>query len=56
MTPLTVNPTVVVLIDENGNVIAMATNVASDLTVIATDNRNKFDDEAKNKPFVEILP
>ena len=52
MTPLTVNPSVVVLLNPEGTGIkAVATNVASDLNVIVTRDEAEFKDEALNKPF-----
>lgn len=56
MTPLTVNPSVVILIDGDGNVRATASNVSSDLNVIVTGYRRTFDDESANKPFNSLRP
>jgi hypothetical protein len=51
MIPLAVNPIVVVLVDDKGNPICSATNVASDLKVIVTQDISKFEAEALGKPF-----
>lgn len=56
MTPLTVNPSVVILIDGNGNVRATASNISSDLNVIVTGYRRTFKDAAGNKPFNSLRP
>lgn len=56
MTPLTVDPTVVVLVNENKEVIGIASNIAPDVKVLVTRNREKFDRAAANKPFVAVEP
>lgn len=56
MTPLTVNPSVVVLVDPSGKPIATATNVAPDLEVIITNDRGEYEQEAANKPFDTTRP
>jgi hypothetical protein len=57
MIPLTVNPTVVILTDGQGNPIKTATNVASDLAVVTTQDPAEFDELAKGRPFVnEVEP
>jgi len=55
MTPLTVNPTVVLLV-KDGKVTATATNVAPDLNVVVVDNPEAFKAEACNKPFDSTRP
>ena len=55
MTPLTVNPTVALLV-RDGKVVATATNVAPDLKVVVTDNREAYEAEACNKPFDTLRP
>lgn len=52
MTPLTVNPTVVVLVDDKGNVTGISSNVAPDLKVQVVKTGVDFLNESKNKPFV----
>jgi hypothetical protein len=51
MTPLPTNPTVVALVDENGVLIRIATNVAEDLAVVTTTSKDVFNTEALGKPF-----
>lgn len=53
MTPLTVNPTVVVLIDDKGNVTGVSSNVAPDLKVEVVKSGVDFLNLSKNKPFIE---
>lgn len=55
MTPLTNNPTVVLLVI-NGEVRATATNVAPDLNVVVVDNVTAFDKNALGRPFNSTLP
>lgn len=60
MTPLTVNPTVVILVNKPANgvkvVKAIATNVAPDLQVVLVDNEADYKAEACNKPFDTTRP
>ena len=56
MTPLTTNPTAVVLTDNDGKVLATATNVAPDLNLIVTRDLAVFKAEAANKPFDTTRP
>ena len=51
MIPLTEKPSVVILTDPQGKVIASATNVAPDLDVVFTNDRAIYEQEAANKPF-----
>jgi hypothetical protein len=51
MTPLPVNPTVVVLTDENNVVIRIATNVDLETKVVVTNSKETFEAEALGKPF-----
>ena len=59
MTPLTENPRVVVLVDREGNVLRLATNVSPELNievVVANNNGdirpfNTFDEESLGFPF-----
>jgi hypothetical protein len=57
MTPLPVNPTVVVLIDEDNNVVKVASNIAElpklDVKVVYT--HREFDTEAAGKPFNQVV-
>jgi hypothetical protein len=55
MIPLTVDPTVVILIDADGEPREIATNVASDLKVVTTKSAAEFDELAKGRPFVQDL-
>jgi hypothetical protein len=56
MTPLTVNPRAVVLVDPQGKPIATATNVAPDLEIIITNDRGEFENEAAGMPFDTTRP
>lgn len=51
MTPLPVNSVVVALVDENGVLIRVATNVDSETKVLITNSKEVFDAEALGKPF-----
>lgn len=53
MIPLTVNPTVVVQIDELGRIIGVSSNVAPDLKVVVAHGKQEFNYESVNKPFVD---
>lgn len=55
MIPLTVNPTVIILTDAQGEPRKTATNVASDLEVVTTQSATEFDELAKGRPFVKDL-
>ena len=57
MYPLPVNPTVAVLIDKDGNPVKAASNIAPlpELTVKVFTNAQKFEEEAKNKPFNQTV-
>lgn len=54
MTPLTVDPTIVVLVNENKEVVGIATNIAPDVKVLVARNRARFDSVACNMPFVQV--
>ena len=56
MTPLTTNPTVVIRINEDGDVLDMATNVAPDLTVEVVYTKELYKKLACNKPFDTTRP
>lgn len=56
MTPLTVNPTVVLAVDGKGRVTGVATNVAADLEIVVATDDAAFKDEASNKPFRSDVP
>jgi hypothetical protein len=51
MTPLPVNPKVVILVDEAGSWQAIASNIDPELYVNITDNPAYFDEAAKGLPF-----
>jgi hypothetical protein len=55
MIPLTVDPTVVILTDEQGNPRRIATNVAQDVQVITTQTPDEFDELSKGRPFVRTV-
>jgi hypothetical protein len=52
MTPLPNDPTVVVYINEQREVIAFASNIAYDLRVVAVRNKDQWNDKRAGKPFV----
>jgi hypothetical protein len=54
MTPLPTNPTVIALVDDNNQVVGVATNVAplNDMIVIVTNNQNQFNELSKGKTFI----
>ena len=56
MTPLTQDPTLVVLINENREIVATATNVAQDLKIVQTRNVDKFTAASQGMPFVTDPP
>ena len=56
MTPLPVNPIVVVRISIDGIVEDVATNVSPDLKVVFTLDKEWFEAEAANKPFSTTRP
>ena len=51
MTPLAVNPNVLVLI-KDGKIVKQATNVASDLAVTVTNDPAEFADKVRGITFV----
>ena len=53
MTPLPQNPVVVVLVNEQREVVASATNVSPDLKIVTTRNAERFEQEALGKSFVD---
>lgn len=57
MTPLPVNPTVVILVDDAGRPAVVASNVAPlpELNVTVTNDVAKFDEESKGKPFRQVV-
>jgi hypothetical protein len=50
MTPLPLIPTVVVLVDDHGNLVAQASDLGPDLQVVVTGNRGDFDKEKVGLP------
>jgi hypothetical protein len=55
MIPLTVDPTVVILTDGEGNPLKTATNIAQDLKVVTTQRLEVFEELAKGRPFVNLI-
>ncbi len=53
MTPLTVNPSVVVLLNPEGKVEATATNISPEIEVIVTNSPAEFREASLGKPFVQ---
>jgi len=53
MTPMPVNPTVVILIDDSDRIVGVASNIAPlpELTVEATRSQRLFDELALGKTF-----
>jgi hypothetical protein len=56
MIPLTVNPSVAILLDNSGKVIGVASNIApiAELNVEVTSDPKAFEDMALGKSFCEI--
>jgi hypothetical protein len=54
MIPLTVNPTVEILLDDKNNIVGIATNIApiEEMTVNVTTSQRLFDGAALGKSFV----
>lgn len=54
MTPLPVNPTVVILVDANNKPVTVASNVAPlpELNVVVVTDPAAFNEAALGKPFV----
>ena len=50
MTPLTSNPTVNLLVEDN-QIVGVSTNVSADLVVTVTQNQTTFNDQSANQPF-----
>jgi hypothetical protein len=55
MIPLTVNPTVLILMDQQGNVLKTATNIAPDVKIEITFRESVFNEESGNKPFIHEI-
>jgi hypothetical protein len=57
MTPLPVNPTVVVLVDKNNKPVTVASNVAPlpELNVVVVTDPAAFNEAALGKPFVNAV-
>lgn len=51
MTPLPENPKMVVLINENREVVAYATNIAPTVEIVQTRSLERFNDEKRGMPF-----
>ena len=57
MTPMPVNPTVLILVDpETGERQATASNLDPELSVNITDNPAYFDEQSKGLPFNSLHP
>jgi hypothetical protein len=56
MTPLPTNPNVVILVNAEGKVEAVATNVAPELNVTVTTNPTTYNEAALGKPFNTARP
>jgi hypothetical protein len=57
MTPLPLNPKVLILIDpKTGERLATASNIDPKLFVNITDNPDYFKEQAKGLPFNELQP
>lgn len=57
MTPLPVNPVVVLLVDKDKKPVTVASNIAPlpELNVIVTTDPAEFNEAAKGKPFVNAV-
>lgn len=51
MTPMPVNPLVVLLVAENGAVIENRSNLGNDLVVVVTTNRDEFNEKSAGVPY-----
>lgn len=56
MTPIPVNPSVVVYFDAVVGFVAAASNIAPDLEVVVVDNANDYEALVANKPFDSSKP
>lgn len=56
MTPLPLNPTVVVLLDNDGLVSKVASNISDDVTLMVTSNSTEYEELRKGKPFEQTTP
>lgn len=56
MIPLTVNPTVVIQVNDEGDILNVASNVAPDLKVEMVFTDASFRELASNKPFDTTRP
>ena len=57
MTPLPLNPKVIILVDpETGERLATASNIDPELSVNITDNPAYFEEASKGLPFNELHP
>jgi hypothetical protein len=54
MIPLAVNPNVTILVDEQGKVVASATNVAADLKVTVVKTLSEFTEASEGKTFINF--
>ena len=56
MTPLPDKCKLVVLINENREVVATATNIAPDVEIVQTRNVERFNDEKRGMSFISEPP
>lgn len=56
MTPLPVSPAVVVYFDPARGVVAHASNVSADLSVVVVDSPEAYGEQVRNKPFDSANP
>lgn len=56
MTPMPVNPVVVVQRDINGNIVGFSSNIGNDLNVVLVSNDTDFNRESLGKPFNSKVP
>lgn len=52
MTPMPVNPILVIRVDMNGKVIANNNNVGNDLRIVVVNDDRTFSEEAAGLPYV----
>lgn len=56
MTPLSINPSVVILMDEQHRPCAIASNIDPNVKVVVTNDRSVFTDESAGMPFDSSRP
>lgn len=55
MTPLAVNPTVVILRGDGNRVASVATNIAPDVNIIVVDTAQQFNEQSAGLAYVNTV-